>query len=59
MSYKSYDHTCNDTLARSLTAIDNVRFNNAFEGQNAILKGRIINRIISYGNYETRRSLVS
>ena len=29
-SYKSYDHTCNNTLARRCNAIDNVRVNNAF-----------------------------
>ena len=27
---KSYNHTCNNTLARSRNVIDNVRVNNAF-----------------------------
>ena len=27
---KSYDHTCNNTLARRRNVIDNVRVNNAF-----------------------------
>ena len=30
MSYKSYDHTCNNTSARRHSVIDNVRVNNAF-----------------------------
>ena len=30
MPYKSYDHMCNNTLARLRNVIDNVRVNNAF-----------------------------
>ena len=30
MSEKSYNHTCNNTLARRRDVIDNVRVNNAF-----------------------------
>ena len=30
MSSKSYDHTCNNILARTRNVIDNVRVNNAF-----------------------------
>ena len=36
VSLKSYDHTCNNTLARTRNAIDNVRVNNAFYYRNAI-----------------------
>ena len=30
MSYKSFDHTCNNTLARRRNVIDDVHVNNAF-----------------------------
>ena len=30
MSYKSYDHMCNNTLARTHNVIDNVGVTNAF-----------------------------
>ena len=30
MSSKKYDHTCNNTLARTRKVTDNVRVNNAF-----------------------------
>ena len=30
MSYKSYDHTCNNTLAHTRNVTDNVRVNNVF-----------------------------
>ena len=30
MSYKSYDHMCNNTLARMRNAIDKARVNNRF-----------------------------
>ena len=39
MSYKSYDHRCNNTFARGRNVIDNIRVNNAFLLENlSILK---------------------
>ena len=54
MSQKSYDHTCNNTMARTCKVIDNICVNNAFfflnnvslKAINPILKGRLINRIL-------------
>ena len=54
MSLKSYDHTCNNTLARRRNVIDNVRVNNPFLLENMVilkeikshLKGHMIKRIL-------------
>ena len=48
MSYKLYDHTCNNTLARTRSVIDNVRYKIIFilKAINPILKGIMINRIL-------------
>ena len=64
---KSYDHTCNNSLARTRNVIDNVhvidafshlkviksRFKGSYDKQNLTLV------VISYEIYETRRRLVS
>ena len=48
MSYKSYDHTCNNTLARISNVIDNVHVRFSIEimftlkAINFILKGHMI-----------------
>ena len=67
-----YDHTCNNTLARTRKVIDNVRVNNAFlidkmlhlKAIKSHFKGSydkqdLILVVISYEIYETRRRLVS
>ena len=56
MSYKSYDYTCNNTLAKTRNVmIGNIRVNNAFSYRNNVLfesdkipflKGYIIIRFI-------------
>ena len=69
---KSYDHTCNNTLARRSNVIDNVRVNNAFLIEITIVlkaikshfkgsydKQNLTLVVISYEIYETRRRLVS
>ena len=33
---KSYEHTCNNTLARKRNVIDNTRVNNAFSSRNIV-----------------------
>ena len=72
MSLKSYDHTCNNTLARRRNVIDNVRVNSAFPIEILIIlkaikshfkgsydKQNLTLVIISYEIYKTRRRLVS
>ena len=69
---KSYDHTCNNTLARRRNVIDNVRINNPFPTEIIIIlkaikshfkgsyhKQNLTLVVISYEVYETRRRLVS
>ena len=36
VSRKSYDHTCNNSLARMLNVIDNIRVNNVFSYWNNV-----------------------
>ena len=36
MSWKSYDHTCNNTLARKRNVIDNVHVNNGLSYWNNV-----------------------
>ena len=69
---KSYDHTCNNTFARTCNVIDNVRVNNGFsdwnnanfEGDKILFKWSYDKQnltlvVISYEIYETRQRLVS
>ena len=54
MRLNSYDHTCNNTLARKRNVIDNVRVNNAFFAEIMFIlkaikyhfRGSLINRIL-------------
>ena len=74
MSYaiKSYDHTCNNTLAGRRNVIGNVHVNNAFLIETMIIlkaikshfkgsydKKNLTVVVISYKIYETRQRLVS
>ena len=72
MSYKSYDHSCNNTLARMHNVTDNVHINNAFshrtnvhfEGNKSHFRGSYDKQnltlvVISYKIYETCQRLVS
>ena len=36
VSYKTFDHTCNNALARIRNVIDNVRLNNMFSYRNNV-----------------------
>ena len=60
MSYKSYDHTCNNTFSRTRNVIDNVRVNNVlayrkyihFEGEEIpYFLGHMINRTYTRGDF--------